>query len=71
LVVYTNVSEEHDASIIRPEDGGSMFLRNIGIYLQVHTESLPTEGGWWWWWFIKIEREKKKIQRNEESESKA
>jgi hypothetical protein len=23
-----------------PEDGGSMFLRNVDIYLQVHTELL-------------------------------
>jgi hypothetical protein len=25
----------------RTEDGGSMFLRNVGIYLQVHTALLP------------------------------
>jgi hypothetical protein len=24
-----------------PEDGGSMFLRNVGIYLQVHTALHP------------------------------
>jgi hypothetical protein len=24
-----------------PEDGGSMFLRNIGVYLQVHTALQP------------------------------
>lgn len=51
-----NVSEEHNVSIFRdkdgralekhtvptlsPKDGDGMFLRNIGIYLQIHTASL-------------------------------
>jgi hypothetical protein len=26
---------------LSPEDGGSMFLRNVGIYLQVHTALQP------------------------------
>jgi hypothetical protein len=30
-------SEEH----YTPEDGGSMFLRNVCIHLQVHTASKP------------------------------
>jgi hypothetical protein len=34
-------SEEHTASIFRVEDGGSIFLRNVGIYLQVHTAFQP------------------------------
>jgi hypothetical protein len=34
--VDTNVSEEHSLSIFRAEDGGSMFLRNVGVYLQDH-----------------------------------
>jgi hypothetical protein len=27
--------------LLNPEDGGSMFLRNVGIYLQVHTTLQP------------------------------
>jgi hypothetical protein len=38
----TTVSEEHTVSIFSPEDGDSMFLRNFGIYLQVHTVLQPT-----------------------------
>jgi hypothetical protein len=33
FVGRTNVSEEHNASIFRAEYEGSMFLRNVGIYL--------------------------------------
>jgi hypothetical protein len=33
--------EEHAASVFRAEDGGSMFFRNVDIYLQVHTTLLP------------------------------
>jgi hypothetical protein len=29
---YTNVSEAHTTSIFRAEDGGKVFLQNIGIY---------------------------------------
>jgi hypothetical protein len=29
-------SEEHTASTFSPDDGGSMFLLNIHIFLQVH-----------------------------------
>jgi hypothetical protein len=32
------LSEEHYVS---PEDGGSMFLRNVGIFLEVHTVLQP------------------------------
>jgi hypothetical protein len=32
----TNVLEEHISSIFRAKDGCSMFLRNVGICLQVH-----------------------------------
>jgi hypothetical protein len=31
------VLEEHTASIFSPEDGGSMFLWNVGVYPQGHT----------------------------------
>jgi hypothetical protein len=31
----TNASEEYTLSIFTPEDGGSMLLRNVGIYFQV------------------------------------
>jgi hypothetical protein len=34
LYVDTNSSEEHTVSIIRAEDGGTMVLQNVGIYLQ-------------------------------------
>jgi hypothetical protein len=44
LQVDANGSKEHTVSIFRaevpafsPEDGESMFLQNVGIYLQVHT----------------------------------
>jgi hypothetical protein len=33
----TNSSEKHTAAIFSPEDGGNIFLRNVRIYLQVHT----------------------------------
>jgi hypothetical protein len=35
--VDTNVSAEHISCVFRVEDGGSMFFRNIGVYLQIHT----------------------------------
>jgi hypothetical protein len=40
----TNVSEEHRpaVSVFSPEDGDSIFLRNVGTYLQVHTALQPT-----------------------------
>jgi hypothetical protein len=43
--VCTNVSEEHTVSIWNPEDGGSMFFRNIGIHLQDYTvlQTEPTQ----------------------------
>jgi hypothetical protein len=34
LYVHTYVSEEHTISMLSPEDGGGMFLRNIGINLR-------------------------------------
>jgi hypothetical protein len=40
MQVDNSLSEEHTAS---PEDGGSMFLRNVGIYTQVHTTLQPNE----------------------------
>jgi hypothetical protein len=36
----TNITEDSEirtASILIPEDGSSMFFRNVGIYPQVHT----------------------------------
>jgi hypothetical protein len=40
------VSGERTASSLRPEvspeDGGSMFLRNVVIYLQIHTHGVTT-----------------------------
>jgi hypothetical protein len=39
LVGRHHVSEDHTASIFRSEYGGSMFLLDIGIYLQVHMAS--------------------------------
>jgi hypothetical protein len=36
LLVDTNVSEKHTASIFSPEDGGSIFLQNEDVCLQVH-----------------------------------
>jgi hypothetical protein len=47
LVGRSNVSEENTASIFRAEvdfsaeDGGSMFLRNFGITVQVHMALQP------------------------------
>jgi hypothetical protein len=35
LSVVINVSVEHTVSIVRAEDGGSVFLRNVGICVQV------------------------------------
>jgi hypothetical protein len=39
--VDTNVSEKHIVSIFGPEDGGSMFLRNVNTYLRVYTAPKP------------------------------
>jgi hypothetical protein len=36
MLAYTNVSEERTASIFRTEDGDSMSLRNVRMYLQLH-----------------------------------
>jgi hypothetical protein len=41
LKVDTNVSEKHTVSIFSSEDGDSMFLRNVEIYLWVPTASQP------------------------------
>jgi hypothetical protein len=41
LEVDTNVSEKHAVSIVRAEDGDSLFLRNDGINLQNHTAPKP------------------------------
>jgi hypothetical protein len=30
-----------EGNVFRPEDGDSIFLRNVGIYLQVHTALQP------------------------------
>jgi hypothetical protein len=35
--VGTDVLEERPASICMAEDGGSMYLRNVGVHQQVHT----------------------------------
>jgi hypothetical protein len=39
--VKTNVSEKHAVSLFRPEDEGSMFLRNVVFYLRIHTPAQP------------------------------
>jgi hypothetical protein len=44
--VDANVSEQHTASIFRAENVGNIFLRNVGIYLQVHTASQPRRLPW-------------------------
>jgi hypothetical protein len=36
-----NVSEKHTVSIVGPQDGDSMFLRNTDIYLRVYTAPKP------------------------------
>jgi hypothetical protein len=43
--VDTSVSVQHTVSIFRAE-GGSMLLRNAGIYLRVHTASQPRRTTW-------------------------
>jgi hypothetical protein len=43
LQVDTNDSGKHTASNFRFGDGYSMFLRNVGIYPQVHTHYNPEE----------------------------
>jgi hypothetical protein len=47
--LYANVSEEHTASIFRveesnPEDGGNMFIRNVGSIFRTPHFS-PEDGG--------------------------
>jgi hypothetical protein len=32
LLVDTNVSKKHTASIFSPEDGGNTFLQTVGVY---------------------------------------
>jgi hypothetical protein len=39
--MVTDFSGEPVASIIYPEDGGSMFLRNVSEYLRDYTASHP------------------------------
>jgi hypothetical protein len=39
--IHDVVSYKHTAFIFSPADEGSMFLRNVGIYLQVHTTLQP------------------------------
>jgi hypothetical protein len=39
--IDTNVSEVHITSTFNPEDGGSIFLWNIGIYLKVRMALQP------------------------------
>jgi hypothetical protein len=39
--VDTNVSQKHTVSIFRAENGDSMFLRNVGIYLRDYTAPEP------------------------------
>jgi hypothetical protein len=39
--VDTNVSEKYTVSIFRAEDGESMFLQKLSIYLRVYTASKP------------------------------
>jgi hypothetical protein len=41
LKVGTSISEDKTAFIFVPKEGDSMFLRNVGVYLQVHMTSLP------------------------------
>jgi hypothetical protein len=56
--VDTNFSEKH---YFNPEDGGSIFLRNVGICLQFHTElqlRTPT------WTFLSL-RESKVLKQEE------
>jgi hypothetical protein len=36
-----DISEERTVSIFSLEHGGSMLLRNVGIYLRVHTALQP------------------------------
>jgi hypothetical protein len=40
-LAHTNVSEEHTASIVSPEVGGRVFIRNIRIYLKIHMALQP------------------------------
>jgi hypothetical protein len=39
--VGTNISEKYTVYIFSPEDEDSKFVRNVGIYLQVHTALQP------------------------------
>jgi hypothetical protein len=41
LVDKCHALDEHGTSIFRADDRGSMFLRNVGIYQQVHTAYNP------------------------------
>jgi hypothetical protein len=34
-------AEDHTVSIFRAEEGGNIFLRNVGIFPQVHTTLQP------------------------------
>jgi hypothetical protein len=46
FLVNINVSEGHTAFIFRVEYAGSMFLRNVGSHLQVHTSAKPRKSQW-------------------------
>jgi hypothetical protein len=32
--------------VFSPKDGGSMFLKNFGMYIQVHTALQPSDQHW-------------------------
>lgn len=42
-VIWAIVSCGHTASILRAENGGSMFPRNFGTYPEVHTGYYPED----------------------------
>jgi hypothetical protein len=37
-VIDTKVMEEHITSILRAEDEGSVFIQNVGTYLEIQME---------------------------------
>jgi hypothetical protein len=41
--VVTPAVWTRETAVCSPEDGDSMFLRNVGIYLQVHTAGVSTQ----------------------------
>jgi hypothetical protein len=52
IIINMYVSEKHAISIVSPEDGESMFLRNVGIYYKYARRHNPEQTALWSNWYL-------------------